>query len=71
MIRAAQLQKDSGFQQSNDTFDRIFDRLSPRAFTAAFQRWMQAKAVGIKQIAIDNRLESLGHKVTLEPNTAA
>src|SRR5437016_3922711 len=28
----------------HDTFERTFARLSPRAFTAAFGRWMQALA---------------------------
>lgn len=41
----------------HDTFERVFDRLNPRAFTAAFQRWIQALAqtIGIKQIAIDGK----------------
>lgn len=41
----------------HDTFERVFNRLNPRAFTAAFQRWMQALAenIGIKQIAIDGK----------------
>jgi predicted transposase YbfD/YdcC len=41
----------------HDTFERVFDRLSPRAFTAAFQRWIQALAgtLGVKQIAIDGK----------------
>ena len=41
----------------HDTFERVFDRLSPRAFTAAFRRWMQAlaAALGIPQIAIDGK----------------
>lgn len=42
---------------SHDTFERVFERLSPRAFAAAFSRWMQAlaDAVGIEQIAIDGK----------------
>jgi predicted transposase YbfD/YdcC len=41
----------------HDTFERVFDRLNPRAFTAAFQRWMQvlAETLGIKHIAIDGK----------------
>lgn len=41
----------------HDTFERVFERLSPRAFTTAFQRWMQALAetFGVKQIAIDGK----------------
>jgi len=41
----------------HDTFERTFARLSPRAFAAAFGRWMQALAasVGVKQIAIDGK----------------
>lgn len=42
---------------SHDTFERVFERLNPRAFAAAFRQWMQAlaDAVGIKQIAIDGK----------------
>src|SRR5258708_25117303 len=41
----------------HDTFERVFERLNPRAFMAAFQRWMQALAdtLRIKQIAIDGK----------------
>jgi hypothetical protein len=41
----------------HDTFERVFDRLDPRAFAAAFGRWMQAlaQAVGLRQIAIDGK----------------
>jgi predicted transposase YbfD/YdcC len=41
----------------HDTFERVFDRLNPRAFAAAFGQWMQAlaEAVGIKHIAIDGK----------------
>jgi predicted transposase YbfD/YdcC len=41
----------------HDTFERVFDRLDPRAFAAAFGRWMQAlaDAVGLRQIAIDGK----------------
>jgi predicted transposase YbfD/YdcC len=42
---------------SHDTFERVFDRIHPRAFAAAFTRWMQAlaDAVGVRQIAIDGK----------------
>jgi predicted transposase YbfD/YdcC len=41
----------------HDTFERVFDRINPRAFAAAFGQWMQALAdgVGIRQIAIDGK----------------
>jgi predicted transposase YbfD/YdcC len=41
----------------HDTFERVFERLNPRVFTTAFQRWMQALAdtLGVKQIAIDGK----------------
>jgi len=40
-----------------DTFERVFDRLQPRAFAAAFRHWMRALAdtVGLKHIAIDGK----------------
>lgn len=41
----------------HDTFERVFDRIDPRAFAKAFSRWMQALAetVGLRQIAIDGK----------------
>ena len=41
----------------HDTFERVFNRLNPRAFVAAFGQWMQAlaDAVGLKHIAIDGK----------------
>jgi predicted transposase YbfD/YdcC len=39
---------------SHDTFERVFDRLDPRAFAAAFGRWMQALAE-VHHIAIDGK----------------
>lgn len=41
----------------HDTFERVFERLNPRAFVAAFSQWMQAlaDAVGIAHIAIDGK----------------
>src|SRR4051812_7829008 len=42
---------------SPDTFERVFERLNPRAFAMAFRRWMRALAegIGIHQIAIDGK----------------
>lgn len=41
----------------HDTFERVFERLNPRVFAAAFQQWMQALAAAlpIQQIAIDGK----------------
>lgn len=41
----------------HDTFERTFARLNPRAFAAAFARWMQALAdtLAVTQIAIDGK----------------
>jgi predicted transposase YbfD/YdcC len=41
----------------HDTFERTFGRLNPRAFAAAFARWMQAvaEALGVEHIAIDGK----------------
>lgn len=41
----------------HDTFERTFQRLNPRAFAAAFARWMQAlaDALGVEHIAIDGK----------------
>jgi predicted transposase YbfD/YdcC len=41
----------------HDTFERVFERLNPRAFTAAFQHWMRAltDVLGCKHIAIDGK----------------
>lgn len=41
----------------HDTFERTFERLNPRAFAAAFARWMQALAdvLGVEHIAIDGK----------------
>jgi predicted transposase YbfD/YdcC len=42
---------------SHDTFERVFDRLDPRAFAACFQGWVGAIAAGldVRQIAIDGK----------------
>lgn len=41
----------------HDTFERTFGRLDPRAFAAAFARWMHAvaDALGVEHIAIDGK----------------
>ncbi len=41
----------------HDTFERVFERLNPRAFAAAFGQWMRALAEGLRlrQIAIDGK----------------
>lgn len=41
----------------HDTFERVFDCINPRAFAAAFSRWMQglAEAVGLRHVAIDGK----------------
>jgi predicted transposase YbfD/YdcC len=42
---------------SHDTFERVFDRLNPRVFSACFQEWVQAicGVVKLKQVAIDGK----------------
>jgi len=42
---------------AHDTFERVFNRLSPRAFQACFQEWVQAvqQALRIKHVAIDGK----------------
>lgn len=42
---------------SHDTFERLFERIDPRAFQACFQQWMGAIAasLGVQQIAIDGK----------------
>jgi predicted transposase YbfD/YdcC len=42
---------------SHDTFERVFNRLSPRAFQACFRDWVQAisTALHIRHIAIDGK----------------
>jgi predicted transposase YbfD/YdcC len=41
----------------HDTFERVFERLNPRAFATAFGQWMQAlaAAAGLEHIAIDGK----------------
>ncbi len=42
---------------AHDTFERVFDRLSPRAFHACFRDWVQAiqEALSINHVAIDGK----------------
>jgi DDE_Tnp_1-associated len=42
---------------AHDTFERVFDRLKPRAFQACFRAWVQAlqEALSIKHVAIDGK----------------
>ena len=42
---------------SHDTFERVFDRIEPRAFQACFREWVQAIAteLRIKHVAIDGK----------------
>ena len=42
---------------SHDTFERVFNRLNPRAFQACFRDWVRAvsAALGIKHVAIDGK----------------
>jgi predicted transposase YbfD/YdcC len=42
---------------SHDTFERVFDRLDPKAFQTCFRAWMHAlhDALGLSPIAIDGK----------------
>lgn len=42
---------------SHDTFERVFDRIDPKAFHACFQEWVATLAdlVGARQIAVDGK----------------
>jgi predicted transposase YbfD/YdcC len=42
---------------SHDTFERVFDRLDPRAFQACFRQWVQAvqEVLRVKHVAIDGK----------------
>lgn len=42
---------------SHDTFERVFNRISPYTFQGCFRQWVRAiqKALGIKHIAIDGK----------------
>lgn len=42
---------------SHDTFERVFDRINPSAFTACFRSWVRAvqRVLRIKHVAIDGK----------------
>ena len=42
---------------SHDTFERVFDRIDPRAFQTCFREWVRAiqQALDIKHVAIDGK----------------
>jgi predicted transposase YbfD/YdcC len=42
---------------SHDTFERVFDRIDPRAFLRGFQNWVAVLAdkLGVKHIAVDGK----------------
>jgi predicted transposase YbfD/YdcC len=42
---------------AHDTFERVFDRIEPRAFQVCFRQWVQAvsQALRIKHVAIDGK----------------
>jgi predicted transposase YbfD/YdcC len=42
---------------SHDTFERVFDRIDPKAFHACFQEWVAtlADVLGARQIAVDGK----------------
>jgi predicted transposase YbfD/YdcC len=42
---------------AHDTFERVFDKLNPRAFQACFARWVAeiSEVVGLRHIAIDGK----------------
>jgi predicted transposase YbfD/YdcC len=51
---------------SHDTFERVFDRINPRAFQACFRNWVAAlqQALKIKHVAIDGKtLRSSGSAI--------
>src|SRR3954447_3127724 len=54
---------------SHDTFERVFDRLKPRAFQACFHNWVQAisSALRIKHVAIDGKTLRGSGSATLGP----
>jgi len=54
---------------SHDTFERVFDRINPRAFQACFREWVQAvqEALTIKHIAIDGKTLRGSGSATLGP----
>lgn len=54
---------------SHDTFERVFDRLHPRAFQACFRAWVQAvqAALAIPHVAIDGKTLRGSGSVELGP----
>lgn len=54
---------------SHDTFERVFDRLDPRAFQTCFRQWINAlsEALSIKHIAIDGKSLCGSFSSTLGP----
>jgi predicted transposase YbfD/YdcC len=54
---------------SHDTFERVFNRLSPQAFQACFRDWVRAvsAALGIKHVAIDGKTLRGSGSATLGP----
>jgi predicted transposase YbfD/YdcC len=54
---------------SHDTFERVFNRLAPRAFQACFREWVQAvqQALRIEHIAIDGKTLRSSGSATLGP----
>ena len=54
---------------SHDTFERVFDRIDPRAFHQSFQSWVSAIAekINIKHIAIDGKTLRGSGSSTLGP----
>jgi predicted transposase YbfD/YdcC len=54
---------------SHDTFERVFNRLAPRAFQACFREWVQAvqQALRIEHVAIDGKTLRGSGSATLGP----
>jgi len=54
---------------SHDTFERVFNRVQPRAFQACFRNWVQAvsSALNIKHVAIDGKTLRSSGSATLGP----
>jgi len=54
---------------SHDTFERVFNRLAPRAFQACFRDWVQAvqQALRIEHVAIDGKTLRGSGSATLGP----
>src|SRR5271155_5087301 len=56
---------------SHDTFERVFNRVQPRAFQACFRNWVQAvsSALNIKHVAIDGKTLRSSGSATRGPCT--